>query len=315
MPAAERYELEAQPHAARWRAFDAGASVTLAIDPRRSPLDAMETLESVAYAAQGWCGVGSSRIEVTTEAYDGDYVASHAASPFASYTGRNVLLFGDPYDDIGAPVGCTGTVAIGGYWRTADPVGERDGQPYFGMLQMQVVFNEGYECFLDDPINIAEVAGHEIGHGLGFGHSFEADALMRPIPYGNRGARLGLDDRDGAHCVYPHQFSWDGPGPGSSLRGGDRIRLQWSSTGPVDEPVRLEWSVDGGGQWSSVTESTLDDGSYLWVTPGELDGELLFRLRRTDDHGSAASCSGTSSPTPVPIAPARKGDRGWRPRP
>lgn len=311
-PRTERYTIEGQPYPARWLPFDAGESISVAVDPLRSPLSAQQTLESLAYAAAGWCGVGSSRIDFTTEVYDGDYVATHATSPFASYDGQNIVLFGDPYDDIDTPVDCSGTVAIGGYWRTAEPVGSDDGMPYYRILQMQIVFNSDYECFVADEFNLAEVAGHEFGHGLGFGHSFESDALMRPIPYGNRGARLGLDDRDAAHCYYPHRFDWTGPGGELTLRGGDRVRLSWNSTGPFHEPVSLQWSADDGEIWSEVTASTLDDGAYYWAMPSGVQGDLLFRISRTDDHGESATCSGTISPDPVKLLPARKSDRGWQ---
>ena len=122
-------------------------------------------------------------------------------------------------------------------------------------------------------------------------------------------------DRDAAHCFYPHEFSWGGPGPETVLTGGDRVRLSWSSTGPFDEPVRLDWSVDGGADWSPIAASTLDEGAYLWSPPTGVLGELLFRLSRTDDHGVASTCSGVISAEPVRLRPPRKGDRGWRSRP
>lgn len=66
-------------------------------------------------------------------------------------------------------------------------------------------------------LDFAEVTTHEIGHCLGFDHSADWSAVMRPSTRGYRG--LSDDDRAAVQAAYPNCV--DGDGDGSTDCGGD----------------------------------------------------------------------------------------------
>ena len=53
----------------------------------------------------------------------------------------NIVLFNDPYGDITDPVGCSGTLAIGGYWRSGSISKTVNGIAYYPATRLYVIFN------------------------------------------------------------------------------------------------------------------------------------------------------------------------------
>jgi hypothetical protein len=132
---------------------------------------------------------------------------------------------------------------------------------------------------------------------------------MRAVAYGGRGARLGDDDRDAAHCHYPHTLTLTSPGGSPAWSVGSVHALEWTQTteaGPDRGTVDLELSADDGASWSPVVAGATNDGRHDWLV-GDLAGEEL-RLRVVRHHrGSAvpaaypATCSGDVSDGTVSI--------------
>jgi hypothetical protein len=141
------------------------------------------------------------------------------------------------------------------------------------------------------------VATHELGHGLGFGHSSVADATMAAYAYGNRGPRLGNDDRDAAHCHYPRALTLTSPNGGESWAANTVHALTWTSPAemsPDAGTVTLEWSADNGSTWSTLASGEPDDGTYLWMVPDSVGPGRRVRVRRYN----------RVSPTPAPYPTA-----------
>jgi hypothetical protein len=196
---------------------------------------------------------------------------------------RNIVLFNDPYDDITAPTGCSGTLAIGGYWRSGSLTSTVNGVSFYPALRLYVIFNTNFSCFLGIADNLAEVATHELGHGLGFGHSTVADATMAAYAYGNRGPRLGNDDKDAAHCHYPRPLTLTSPNGGEAWSANTVHAVTWTSpaeTGPDPGTVTLEFSTDSGSSWTTLAAGEPDDGTYLWLVPDSQGPGRRVRVRR-----------------------------------
>ncbi|MDX1390001.1 MAG: matrixin family metalloprotease, partial [Acidobacteriota bacterium] len=221
-------------------------------------------------------------------------------SPIDSKPPVNIVLFGDPYDDITDPSGCGGVLAMGGYWRTSSPTKTINGRTFYPATRLYTVFNNNFECWLGDPESLAEVATHELGHGLGFGHSGVSDAIMRAYAYGGRGPRLGDDDRDAAHCHYPHGFGLVAPDAGESWAVGTVHEILWSATPESgDDPgtVTIELSTDNGQSWSPIAVDEINDGAFLWTVPDAPTGQAKIRVTRPN----------LVSPTPAPYPSACSG--------
>ncbi len=281
---------------ARWFQADDGIALTVDVEPGGNPLsDDAAAVAEMERAMAAWTSVPESRIALQLGNGNADFTGSHFNSPADTYySGTNVILFDDPYNDISDPSGCSGVLAIGGYWRsgaTGDPV---NGVTYNRALAMYVIFSNDFQCFLGNPDNLAEVATHELGHALGFGHSTTPDAIMRSSAYGgSRGPRLGDDDMDAAHCIYPHTLSLTSPSGGETFTAGETRAVNWSATpeaGPDAGELDLEFSADGGVTWQPLADSTANDGHYDWnidVAPG-----AQYRMRAVRHN--------RVSPTPSP---------------
>jgi len=291
----ENFVLLSSTNPARWYETDSGTTLRIDVDPARDPLGSPQAaVDTIADAMAAWTAVPESRLSLTIGDSTLDYTAAFASSPAKAYPSVNVVLFGDPYDDISDPSGCSGTLAIGGYWRSGATASPINGVTYHRALRAYVIFNDGFECFLGNPANLAEVATHELGHAIGLGHSAVPDAVMRSYAYGGgRGARLGDDDRDAAHCVYPHGLGLTDPAGGETLTAGSVHLVRWNPTdeaGPDVGEVDLEVSDDGGATWSPVVKGTPNDGSHAWTVPGTAGDRYRFRVRRPN----------RVAPTPAP---------------
>ncbi|ANM28678.1 hypothetical protein ABI59_02175 [Acidobacteria bacterium Mor1] len=300
----------------RWYASDSGTAVQFNIDPSGNPLgNAAAAVAEIQRGMDAWNDVPEARVLLAPGNTAYDYRTNFAQGPTQSYSGVNIVLFDDPYGEVPDPSGCSGTIAWGGYYRSTVPQSTVNGAEFYPILTGYVIFNNSFECLLANPDNLAEVATHELGHALGFGHSTTPDAIMRASFYGNRGPRLGDDDRDIAHCFYPHTLSLTSP-TGNDIETGTAVAIQWTSSSESsgdDGHVDLELSTDGGTNWTTIRSGEPNDGHYGWLTPGTGASDVLVRVVRhnliqpTPDPFPTA-CSGSVSASfdliqpPAPVA-------------
>ncbi len=300
---------------ARWYQVDNGAALTIDVEPDGNPMaDDAAAVAEMERAMAAWTSVPESRIALQLGNGNADFTGSHFMSPADTYySGTRIILFDDPYNDISDPINCSGVLAIGGYWRsgaTGDPV---NGVTYSPALSMYVIFNNDFQCFLGDPDNLAEVATHELGHAIGLGHSTVPDAIMRSSAYGwERGPRLGDDDMDAVHCIYPHTLSMTSPVGGETFTVGESRPVTWNTsleTGPDTGEVDLEYSADGGGTWLPLASGTSNDGYHDWsidAPPGALYRVRAVRHNRIIPTPAPypSACSAGSSPADFTVAAA-----------
>ncbi len=91
-----------------------------------------------------------------------------------------------------------------------------------------------------------------------------------------------------AYCPVPSVLTILYPNGGEMLRAGTAADVSWQSSGPVIDTVRLEYSVDNGGNWDIITSGTANTGLYDWVPiPAENSDQCLIRI--SDVGGSGAN--------------------------
>jgi cysteine-rich repeat protein len=188
-------------------------------------------------------------------------------SPIGSCDGQSKIVFNDPFDEIDAPSGCSGTLALGGGCVSSSQTTVVNGTTFVRRTEGDVLFADGFSpsCSFKDPCNFAEVATHELGHVIGLDHSSEnlnesnpalLDATMYfRAAFDGRCAGLRADDIAGASFIYPVEgvgFCGDGfldPGEGcddGNLIDGDGCDSNCVATGCGNGIVTTGEQCDDG---------------------------------------------------------------------
>lgn len=162
-----------------------------ALNPSGVPVNGLTAIQQ---GMNAWNGAGTPLNLITGGSTD-------AGGFFAD--GVSAISFDDPLDQVPDPVNCHGILAFAGASRIGPRTMTVGGLAFNEILEADVVFNRGFECFFAQPGNLAEVACHELGHAVGLGHSEFPQAIMFAQAHGGgRGAVLDSDDRAATRFLY-----------------------------------------------------------------------------------------------------------------
>lgn len=78
------------------------------------------------------------------------------------------------------------------------------------------------------------------------------------------------------------------PGSGESWQVNSSQTITWTSTGEVGD-VKIQYSLNNGCDWFTITSSTENDGSFPWTVPDAVSNKSLIRVSETDGVPSGTS--------------------------
>lgn len=87
------------------------------------------------------------------------------------------------------------------------------------------------------------------------------------------------DSSDGDFTIAPAFITVTAPNGGEIWLAGSSRTITWSSN--VGGNVRIELSRDGGGSWTTLLSSTVNDGSQPWTTTSPASANCLIRITST----------------------------------
>ncbi len=73
------------------------------------------------------------------------------------------------------------------------------------------------------------------------------------------------------------------PNGGECWLSGSEQEIKWSSTGPIAQ-VKIQYSIDGGNHWTSITDATPNDGSFICTVPNVFSKNCLIKVADMDHH-------------------------------
>lgn len=242
----------------RWFDFDDGGSVGWHAYSGGQPGLPGGGFGEFQQALRAWTNEPSTPIRLDYRGQSG------ATGGLTTYDNQNVLLQGDPNDEIDGFFACSrgGVLAIGGPWYNTSDRRSFQGRQYVPIVNADIVMNNGVDCIGELSscfgLEIGEIYGHELGHSLGAAHSCGDsssppctsdpvlnDALMRASAHGDcRGPRLNSDDVRAMRTLY-------GTGGG----GGGRPR------GPA-APTGLSGNLQAGYVHLSWTDASSDETGF-----------------------------------------------------
>jgi hypothetical protein len=266
----------------RWFTFDSSGSVTWKAHRDGQPGLASGGFPEFQRALTAWNNESATPIKLN---YGG---TTSAAAGFQSFDSQNVLLFNDPNNDIEGKFDCSagGTLAIGGPWSDPNNTGNFNGKRYIRIAGADIVMNDGIECRLQNSSRgskmAEEVYAHELGHGLGLGHSSENAAetnqtLRNALMYfrahdDNRGARLESDDIAGIRVLYQKSGSGGGGGGNPACPAGTLCLL----AGRFQVTVTWQNQFNGASGTGGAIPSTDLAGFFYFDDPGNI--ELIVKI-------------------------------------
>ncbi|MCU0274796.1 MAG: matrixin family metalloprotease, partial [Acidimicrobiales bacterium] len=156
----------------RWRSFDTGGSVTMWAGSTGDTSISGGGYGQVQGALGRWNAVSSTSIN----ALYGGVTSSSITCTASQDSLANAVVFNDPCNDIANLNGCSGTLAYGGVG--ASGTHSFDGTTWYSVNKWYVVVNNGSGCL--GSTNYEIMLTHELGHGLGFGHTADPSSLMYP---------------------------------------------------------------------------------------------------------------------------------------
>lgn len=192
----EAFTFSGSP-AARWFQPDTGQPVNYYIDYNGDRTLGFATTQAAIDAAfSAWSSVPTSSLVLRD--------AGTTSPGLFSPCDVNRITFNDPYREIADPSGCSGILAVGGYCSGGGRT-VVNGITFNQIVVGKLTFNNGWGgCSFWNQCNVAEVATHEIGHTIGFGHSSDWTATMAAYAhFDGRCARLYPDDVNGLNAAYP----------------------------------------------------------------------------------------------------------------
>jgi len=246
----------------RWRLFDTGGTQSMAAESTGDPSLPGGGFSEIQGALGRWNGVSSTSVSVS---YGGA-----SASPPSSCTDDtditvNAVVFDDPCDEIPDLTGCSGTLAFGGpsFYTTTYTW---DSQQWHQAVSWFVVVNNGTGgCLSRSDYEL--MLTHEMGHGLGFGHVADPNALM----YANCCHPHNSLDISCTQYLYPVAAATPTPSPTATPGGPTPTPSPSATPARTPTPRPTPTATPGASGPSRVTVPVVIHGEGVGGTPWRSD--------------------------------------------
>lgn len=282
-------DLEPQFHVwnppTRWFEADNGQQVVFKVNVTGGP---PQVENDVVAATNAWSSVPGCSLRVT----DG---GTTIGCGLFGLDGENTISFNNCdgyFSGVGTcSSGILAVTSIANYDRFQTRV--VNGVTFYKALESNLTFNPFAACYFLDHLQLQEIMTHEMGHGLGLLHSWDATfpgpptatdqvATMYWVAHlDGRGASLRQDDINGIAFIYPSQGG--GPGPltivstsplGTATVGSAFSRQLIGSGGTLP----YSWSIVSGSLPSGLT---MGSNGLIGGTPTAA-GTSSFTVKLTD---------------------------------
>ena len=138
----------------------------------------------------------------------------------------------------------------------------------------------------------SDIYGYDIENGVEFPVCTAAGGQINPATDGlsvvwqqGTGSSANLY---GAYRPVPSEITLVSPDGGEMLPAGSVTDIAWQDSGPEIENVRLDYSIDTGGNWNLITSSTANTGSFEWnPVPAANSEQCLVRISDVGDSGAS----------------------------
>ena len=152
----------------RWHVFDSGGSATIYADSSGDPSVPGDTFRNVQEAVNLWMDIPGTSLNLI---YGGPQDVRLCQGEDER---GDMIYFDDPCSSMADMENCAGVLAVGGPYAAGTHA--FDGSSWITCTGWRVIVNNGAGCIGDNAYRI--MLAHELGHGLGFGHTEDSGSLM-----------------------------------------------------------------------------------------------------------------------------------------
>jgi hypothetical protein len=249
----------------RWRQADLNTAVLwYRNSDRPSPLTSGSIDTEITTALAAWTNPTTASLTMT---YGGTRSAGGTGVTdvycISANSGAGLISFEDPENNISS-----GVLAVGGGC-SSGPIHTVSGQSFSSFSNGFVVFNDAAQLSASYKVapSFTRVLTHEIGHGIGLGHTTTQTDLMYPsCCYGTMPLppAIGPDDLAGLNYIYPASSQPDPPACTYSISP-TTVSYPWgggsSSVAVTASASTCAWTATSNVSWASITSGASGTGT------------------------------------------------------